>query len=198
VARVVNPTAIRDGWIGAQVPAELEQVIGDASGVSRTDEIAAAYDANERDLYSFALAVTRDAAAAEDLVQEAFLRLVREAHAGRFPDIPRAWLYRVVVNLARSRARRRAVADRWRSLFVRRDVVASPEEDVIGQERERALSRVLATLPTDARIAFLLASEGRSGQEVASLIGRSEGATRTLLWRARRELRERLGTEADR
>jgi RNA polymerase sigma factor (sigma-70 family) len=177
---------------------QLEQVAGDSPDAARAAEIAAAFDANERDLFSFALAVTHDGSVAEDLVQEAFLRLVREAHAGRYPDVPRAWLYRVVINLARSRARRSAVADRWRSLFVRRDVVASPEDDVIGHERAAALGRALAALPTDARIAFLLANEGRSGQEVAALIGRSEGATRTLLWRARRELRERLGREADR
>jgi RNA polymerase sigma factor (sigma-70 family) len=177
---------------------ELEQVVSTATGGARAAEIAAVYDATERDLFSFALAVTRDDAAAEDLVQEAFLRLVREWHAGRLPDNPRAWLYRVVVNLARSRARRRLVADRWRSFFVRRDVVASPEDDVIGHESAAVLGSALAALPADARIAFVLASEGRSGHEVAALIGRSEGATRTLLWRARRELRDRLGSEAER
>jgi RNA polymerase sigma-70 factor (ECF subfamily) len=176
---------------------ELEQVASDATG-TRAGEIAAAYDTHERDLYMFAVAVTREATAAEDLVQEAFLRLVREAQAGRFPDNPRAWLYRVVVNLARSRARRRLVADRWRGLFVRRDLAPSPEDDLLGRERGSELARALGALPTEARIAFLLASEGRSGHEVAALIGRSEGATRTLLWRARRDLRARLAREGDR
>ncbi len=87
------------------------------------------------------------------------------------------------------------MADRWRSLFVRHDVAASPEDDLLGRERGAALGRALARLPTEARIAFLLATEGRSGHEVAELIGRSEGATRTLLWRARRELREHLEGE---
>jgi DNA-directed RNA polymerase specialized sigma24 family protein len=58
-----------------------------------------------------------------------------------------------------------------------------------------ALHRALAALPTEARMALLLATDGHSGTEVATLMGRSEGATRTLLWRARRELRERMATE---
>jgi RNA polymerase sigma factor (sigma-70 family) len=177
------------------MPVELEQVIAETSGVQRAADIVAAYDANERDLYSFTLAVTRDPAAAEDLVQEAFLRLIREAHVGRYPDNVRAWLYRVAVNLARSRARRQHVADRWRSFFVNRDVARSPEDDFVGREHGAALRGAIAALPTEARIAFLLATDGHSGHEVAALIGRSEGATRTLLWRARRDLRRRMESE---
>jgi RNA polymerase sigma factor (sigma-70 family) len=172
---------------------EVVEVVTEAHGAT---DIVAAYDANERDLFSFTLAVTRDRASAEDLVQEAFLRLVREVHAGRWPENVRAWLYRVVVNLARSRARRRLVADRWRSLFVSRDVARSPEDDLIRRERGAVLERALAALPNEARMAFLLACHGYSGQEVAALIGRSEGATRTLLWRARRELRRHMESEA--
>ena len=46
----------------------------------------AAYDENQRRLTSFAYALTRDADAADDLVQEAFLRLVKEHAAGREPE----------------------------------------------------------------------------------------------------------------
>jgi RNA polymerase sigma factor (sigma-70 family) len=179
------------------MPVELEQVVSDASGGVRAEEIVAAYDANERDLFGFVLAVTRDAGTAEDLVQEAFLRLVGQAQAGRYPDNPRAWLYRVVVNLARSRARRRLIADRWRHLFVNREVGRSPEDEFVGREQTGVLEHALAGLSTDERIAFLLATDGHSGHEVAALIGRSEGATRTMLWRARRDLRRQLEREGE-
>jgi RNA polymerase sigma-70 factor, ECF subfamily len=155
----------------------------------------AAYDEHERDLFGFALHVTRDRSAAEDVVQEAFLRLVREAKAGRFPDHVRAWLYRVVVNLIRTRARRSWVADRWQSFFAIRDTARSPEDEALGRERREMLSRALGALAPEARMAFLLATDGHSGQEVAAILGRSEGATRTLLWRARRDLRERMEAE---
>jgi RNA polymerase sigma factor (sigma-70 family) len=179
------------------MPVQLEQVVSDASGGVRAEEILAAYDANERDLFGFVLAVTRDAGTAEDLVQETFLRLVRQAQAGRYPDNPRSWLYRVAVNLARGRARRRLVAERWRHLFVTRDVARSPEDELVGREQADILRGALAELSTDERMAFLLATDGHSGQEVAALIGRSEGATRTLLWRARRDLRRHLEREGN-
>ena len=176
------------------MPVDLEPVSVTQVGGRVLTEVVAAYDANERDLFTFALGVTRDGAAAEDIVQEAFLRLVRESRSGRFPDNARAWLYRVVVNLARTRARRRVVADRWRGLFANRDVARSPEDDIVGREGAAILAAVVASLPTDARMAFLLATEGHSGQEVASLLGRSEGATpKNLLWRARREAPTPLG-----
>ena len=160
-------------------------------------QIAAAYDQHGRDIYSYARAVTRDDAAAEDVTQETFLRLVREANAGRLPEDPRAWLYTVASNLLRSRARRRIVADRWRSVFARPDSVASSEDEVLRRERRSELDRALAALPTEHRMAFLLAASGFTGREVAAAIGRTEGATRNILWRSRLALRERLTSGGD-
>ena len=56
-------------------------------------------------------------------------------------------------------------------------------------ERDAELHAALAHLAPDRRAALLLAARGFSGYEVAGLLGRSEGATRTLLCRARLELR---------
>ena len=49
---------------------------------------------------------TRDIEIAEDLTQEAFIRLVTEARAGRMPRKPEAWLHRVGYNLAMTHARK--------------------------------------------------------------------------------------------
>ncbi len=159
--------------------------------------VAAAYDEYERDIYSYARAVTRDDAAAEDITQETFLRLVRVANGGRVPDDLRAWLYTVASNLLKSRARRRIVADRWRSFFARSDAVASSEDLYLRRERHGDVERALEALPTEQRMAFLLAASGFSGREVAAAIGRSDGATRNILWRARLALRERLSSGGD-
>src|SRR6476661_4743854 len=80
------------------------------------NDIAAVYDACHQDLYGYTASLTRDLSAAADVVQEAFARLVRESTAGRPPDDSRAWLYKVCTNLAFSRSRRRAIADRWEQL----------------------------------------------------------------------------------
>lgn len=156
------------------------------------------YDQLHGDLYGFARAVSRDAAAAEDLVQESFLRLVREHRAGRAPNDPRTWLFRVCTNLSRSRFRRWLVAERHRTLLYSDDVGESPEATILRSESQISVRRALAGLPDEARTALMLTAEGFSGPEVARIIGRSDGATRTLLWRARTELRRSLLGEIER
>jgi RNA polymerase sigma-70 factor (ECF subfamily) len=156
------------------------------------DVIGEAYERYRRDLYSVALRATRDAEAAADLVQEAYVRLVREVQAGRVPENVRAWLYRVVANLVTTRWRRSSVADRFKSLFAVGTAPDDPERDFLRREASTELHQALGTLSAEARTALLLAAQGLSGREVAAAIGRSEGATRTLMCRARLTLRERL------
>src|SRR6185295_4212161 len=85
-------------------------------------------------------------ALAEDLVQDAFLRLTVEANAGRFPDDPAAWLHRVGHNLAMSAGRRRSVATRPYRALERSDDPASPEDVIVGSERMHELEDVLVDL----------------------------------------------------
>jgi RNA polymerase sigma-70 factor, ECF subfamily len=142
--------------------------------------------------------VTRDPALAEDVVQESFLRLVRELQARRSPDDPRAWLFRVCTNLIRSGFRRRATADRHGPELRSREMAESAEATVMRSEEHRALRDALSRLPVDARMALMLAGEGFTGHEIARVLGKREGATRTLLWRSRLELRAILQPEVDR
>ncbi len=159
-----------------------------------TDElVTAAYRAHQRELYSFALHGTRDPEAAEDLTQEAFVRLLREVADGHTPDNVRAWLYRVVANLIVSRGRRSTVADRWRSFLGQRDEThESPELLTLRRESNQGVRDALGDLSADARTALLLAASGFSGREIATTIGRTEAATRVLLCRARLQLRQRV------
>ncbi len=164
----------------------------------RMEDISAVYDACHRDLFGFVASMTRDAAAAEDLVHEAFARLLRETAAGRAPDNARAWLYTVCTNLARSRARRRVIADRWQQVFGRRSIAETDEaaEDaVLRRERTSELGLALGALPAEHRAALLLAADGFNGREIAEILGRSEGATRNIMWRSRLALKERIGPE---
>ena len=156
------------------------------------------YDEHQADLHGYALAVTRDGRLAEDVVQECFLRLVRELHAGRPPADPRAWLFRVCTNLIRTGFRRRATADRHEPELRSRETAESAEATVLRSEEHRALRDALAQLPVDARMALMLSGEGFSGHEIARVLGKREGATRTLLWRSRLELRAILQPEVDR
>jgi RNA polymerase sigma-70 factor (ECF subfamily) len=166
----------------------VQQVIPDR-GVAR---IADLYDTNQADLFGFALALERDRFAAEELVQESFARLIAEDRAGRYPETPRAWLFTVCSNLSASRHRRLNVAERLRHLFARQDDAEPPETEVLRRERGEEMADALARLPTDARTAMLLAAQGFSGPEIANILGRTHGAIRTLLFRARSQLRQRV------
>jgi RNA polymerase sigma-70 factor (ECF subfamily) len=162
------------------------------------DIVTAAYDAFERALYAFALGMTRSGTAAEDLVQESFLRLVREVHAGRAPDNVKAWLYRVCSNLAMSRGRRATVATRYLPFLASREAGETPEARHLRLELGAELSAALAELSPDERQGLLLSAGGFHGAEIAAIIGRSHAATRTMLTRARMKVQARLSGEGDR
>lgn len=155
--------------------------------------VAMAFEQHHAELHGFLRRAVGDPAAAEDLLQEAFLRLTLEVGSGRAPAHLRAWLYRVAMNLVISRGRRRSTAVRWLATQARDPDAASasesPESGVLRRERMAAIEAVLATLPVDGRTALLLAGEGFSGPEIARTIGRTHGATRTLLLRSRMRVR---------
>jgi RNA polymerase sigma-70 factor, ECF subfamily len=165
-------------------------------GGAQTEEVAltALYEAHRAELFGFLVRMARDREAAEDLLQEVFIRLIREARAGRLPDAVRPWLYRVATNAAISRARHGAVWTRLMPRLVDRREPQGPESAALRAEQESELHTALAELAADGRAALLLAAQGFDGREIAASIGRTEGATRTLLCRSR--VRLRLALEA--
>lgn len=177
-----------------EIPRPSTRLVAEARRVTANVEIdtARAYDDHAPRLRAFAISATRDGGVADDLVQETFLRLVVELKAGRRPTNLGGWLYRTCANLIVSRARRQAVADRMRSLLLRRDHEPSPEEQALQTERDRTLALALSKLPAEARVAVLLAARGMSAVEVGLAIHRTPAATRTYLCRARVRLREEL------
>ena len=157
-----------------------------------SDLVAGAYDRYQRELYSFALRASHDTQTAEDLVHEAFIRLIVEVEAGRLPLNIRAWLYRVVANLLVSRGRHETVVQRQLGAIVDRSEPTGPEVAYLVHERDTDLGIALGELGEDARTALLMAANGFNGMEIAEAIGRSGNATRTLMCRSRLQLRRRL------
>lgn len=143
-------------------------------------------------LTSFAIAATHDRDAADDMVGETFLRLLREVRAGRTPDNVGAWLYRVCGNQIASRGRRISVARRALDLLLDRGQADSPETMAIRHDHDQHTVSALRQLQPDARVALLMAAQGHDMATIAHAIGRTPNATRTFVCRSRVHLRDLL------
>jgi RNA polymerase sigma-70 factor (ECF subfamily) len=133
-----------------------------------------------------------NAADAEDVAQEAMLRVW--THAPRWQPLAafRTWLTRVVVNLCLDRKRRRP----WVALEAAGEIVdptPGVTEKAEHDERERLLAAAIAELPARQRTAIMLTySEGMSNAQVADILDTSVSAIETLLVRGKQNLRARL------
>jgi RNA polymerase sigma-70 factor (ECF subfamily) len=154
--------------------------------------VEAAFDAHAPQLKAFALAAVRDEDAADDLVQETFIRFVRQVRSNSVPDNVGGWLHRVCANLITSQGRRRSVVNRKKPILVDRTVAESAEDRVIRMDEAARLRDALGQLPVDARVALLMAAAGFSPAEIGQAVGRSTNATSTYICRARVRLREIL------
>ena len=130
---------------------------------------------------------------AEDVAQEAMLRVW--PHAPRWQPLAafKTWLTRVVVNLCLDRKRRAP----WVELEAAGEIADSaPVASELAEtdERERLLQRAIAELPDRQRTAIVLTySEGMSNAQVADILDTSVSAVETLLVRGKQNLRRALG-----
>ncbi len=146
-------------------------------------------------LLRYLVRMLRDAAAAEDLVQEVFLR-VHRARERYTPDARfSTWLYRIATNLALNELRRPRRRDPHSSTDEHDLAADQPSVDRVVDARRTgdAVERELAALPERQRAAlWLTAVEGLSYAEVAETLTVSEKAVKALVHRARSNLASRL------
>ncbi len=136
------------------------------------------------------------AAEAEEVTQEAMLRLWRAA-AGWRPGEARVstWLYRVTANLCTDRLRRRREAVGIDEVAEPPDPAPSAAERLQGEARLRALSDALAALPArQAQAVALRHLEGLANPEIALVMGIGVEAVESLTARGKRALALALGT----
>ncbi|MFN3658862.1 MAG: RNA polymerase sigma factor [Pseudolabrys sp.] len=144
-------------------------------------------------MVALARRVLGNSADAEDVVQEAMLRVWR--HAPRWQPLAqfRTWLTRVVVNLCLDRKRRAP----WVALEAAGEIVDTAPgagEKSEADERERLLAAAIQELPPRQRTAIVLTyTEGMSNAQVAEALDTSVSAVETLLIRGKQNLRRALG-----
>lgn len=160
------------------------------------------YDAYSRYVYTLSLRLAGSRSEADDLFQEAFLRVFR--HLGTFRGDPgslKAWLRRLTVNqfLNMQQARQRwpalsLDADPERTESRLEDRGADPGLQLDSAALSDDLQQALARLPADQRAVLVLREVyDLNYEEIAELLGFSPGTMRVRLFRARARLRELLG-----
>jgi RNA polymerase sigma-70 factor (ECF subfamily) len=151
-------------------------------------------------VYDSALRLTGDAASAQDLTQETFLRAFRAFGTFRPGSNCRAWLLRIAYNLFCNEYRRRRRLRELPQLDDGPDPIAElaaddpgPEESALRLLDHEALHRALARLPDDFRMAVTLVDiHGLSCAEAAEVMGTPRGTVLSRLHRARGRLRRML------
>lgn len=149
-------------------------------------------DAHLGRVTAFAWRMLGDAGEAEDVAQEAFLRLWRQAASWRADARVGTWLHRVAHNLCIDRLRRRRpMADTEPPDIM--DPSGGPAADRQRTQVARTVEAALAGLPERQRAAIALVHYQELGNiEAADILGVSVEALESLLSRGRRGLRERL------
>ncbi len=160
---------------------------------------------NQQRVYSIIYRLIGNHADSEDLTQEVFLRVFRTARTYKPMARFSTWLYRIATNVAlnaiRSRKKNKSVSlemtdgsqDDRHSWQVGDKHERSPESHIYEKELIDAISKALEALPENQKISFILNKyEHLSYREIADILGCSTMAVKSLLMRAKCNLRDAL------
>lgn len=167
LAEWLTEEAARSGWVRADVDALVTRLFGEeASNLVRL----ARFFVDDRD-------------AAEDLVQEAFIRLARSVHRVQEPNKVPAYLRSIVLNLARDHNRRGLVSLRHRMRMGDEAVAGSDDEWEIRDDQRRVIE-ALRELPSGQRNCLVLRYYlGLSNPEIAATLSVSVNTVKTQIQR---------------
>ncbi|MGA8271842.1 MAG: sigma-70 family RNA polymerase sigma factor [Candidatus Sulfotelmatobacter sp.] len=186
-----------EGYTDAQVMLRVK-----AGDQSAFDYLVQKY---RRPLVSFMYRMAHNAAAAEDLAQEVFLRVYRSRQTYEASAKFTTWLYRIATNLAVNHARdtrheRPEVTvsldepdeETGTTLDVA-DSTVSAEESLVRRERTLAIRAKVEALPERQKLAVVMHKyQQMDYKQIAEVLKLSESATKSLLFRAYQALREQL------
>jgi len=142
-----------------------------------------------RSLVRLARLFCDDRNAAEDLVQEAFIRLHRSAHTIRDPQRTAAFLRSVVLNLARDHNRRGLMSLRHQQAAPSAESKDDLDDEVIADEEDRAVIEALRSLPARQKECLVLRFYAQmTEREIAESIGISPNSVKTHCQRGLRSL----------
>ncbi|HEX3471087.1 MAG TPA: sigma-70 family RNA polymerase sigma factor [Silvibacterium sp.] len=153
----------------------------------------------------FMFRMVHNQAVAEELAQEVFLRVYRSRHTYRAEARFTTWLYRIATNLGVNHARDTKHERAAQNVYLDQpdpetgttpdvaDATATVEQELVRDERMRAIRQHVMALPERQRTAVLMHKyQGLDYKQIGEVLKLSESATKSLLFRAYQTLRERL------
>jgi RNA polymerase sigma-70 factor (ECF subfamily) len=182
--------------IGRDVPAVVPLMTG-ARDRAAFDRLFEEYSAA---IFNYALRMVGDSDRAADIAQDTFIKAYRKLDTLTDATSTRSWLYRIATNTAIDEMRRR----RWVRPFAadenerddRADTGPGPEAIVMNATLDDRIQRALMQLRPNHRQCLILSDvEDMSAQQIGEVMNLSYGAVRTLLCRARGEMRRHLAAE---
>ena len=175
---------------------ELMRIV-QAGDYSPASEI---YDRYSSRIYNFAFRFLKNAEAAEDAMQEVFVKMIR--HAGQFQGDAKlsTWLFSITANWCRDYLRKADNKPKESEevlISLPASSENSPERNLEKREDELRVRRALSSLTPEQREAILLSRyQGLSYAEIAQIAGCSEGAVKTRVFRAMETLKKALAVDA--
>ena len=145
-------------------------------------------------LFRLALRITLDRAEAEDVVQEALIRVWNKRNEWKQLESVEAYCLAVTRNLAIDHSERKNTQTVELSEGMERaDASAGPDEQLAHNERMACIHRLMNSLPEKQRLAMQLRDiEGKNYKEIALALGQTEGQVKINIFRARQKVRKKL------
>ncbi|MCL5109823.1 MAG: sigma-70 family RNA polymerase sigma factor [Chloroflexi bacterium] len=166
---------------------EFSLTLSESQSQEQPTDFTSVFAAYRGRICRYLYSLVGEAAQAEDLAQDCFLKAYRALQRGQRPDNLSAWLYTIATNAAISHLRRRKLIA-WLPLLPGGEVETARtgrDPAVVASERD-LLRRTLAKLsPADASCLLLRFQADLTYAELASVLGTSEGAAKTRVCRAR-------------
>ncbi|HOU13556.1 MAG TPA: sigma-70 family RNA polymerase sigma factor [Anaerolineae bacterium] len=187
----------------------------EAGGISTAELIArfqrgqprafeALYDRYKDYVYRVAFFVSRNREEAEDAVQETFLDVLKALpnYDVNGPARFETWLYRVTLNRARMKMRRKSLpSEEWDDVEEQLERLPSPSSErpeavFLDGERASTLWRAVDQLPEEHRVVVMLRyQQDLAYNEIADVLGVREGTVKSRLFNAHRKLQQLLRSE---
>ena len=185
------------------VPGSAPWVQPAVSGRAEDDREAAfarLFEEFSAPIYNYVLRMVSDADRAADITQDTFIKAYRKLDTVTDAAATRSWLYRIATNTAIDDMRRRRMVTPMRDdepVFANRpDPRPGPEAQVMAGTLDERVQRALMTLRPNHRQCLLLSDlEDMSAMQIGEVMDLSYAAVRTLLCRARGEMRRALAVE---